>query len=129
MHVNYFITTLSYFTVYLGRLLSYILSIAVIFMYRRLILMAWRHSGCLTLIRLAAMLEQGETTALRQRSCTTKLQTATRGKKIRQLQKLDGQNQREINRVKSKSVTGSTEQCILYKSIRAAHVVIYNKIF
>jgi hypothetical protein len=31
----------------------------------------------LTLMRLAAMLEQGETTVLRQRSCTTKLHTAT----------------------------------------------------
>lgn len=31
----------------------------------------------LTLMRLAAMLEHGETTVLRQRSCTTKLHTAT----------------------------------------------------
>lgn len=37
--------------------------------------------GILTLMRLAAMLEQGETTALRQRSCTTKLQTVTKERK------------------------------------------------
>lgn len=34
--------------------------------------------GILTLMRPAAIVEQGETTALRQRSCTTKLQTVTR---------------------------------------------------
>jgi len=38
----------------------------------------------LTLIRLAAMLEQGETTALRQRSCTTKLHTATERERERE---------------------------------------------
>ena len=39
-----------------------------------------KRRSILTLMRLAAMLEQGETTALRQRSCTTKLQTVTRSR-------------------------------------------------
>lgn len=53
---------------------------------RNSLLRLWSHEraeteGILTLMRLAAMLEQGETTALRQRSCTTKLQTVTKERK------------------------------------------------
>jgi len=69
--------------IYLGRLLCYIPSIDI-FMHKWLILAAWRRIHYLTLIRVIALTKHVETTNSRQRSCTTKLQTAMREEKIRQ---------------------------------------------